>query len=220
MGFGRHLLAHEIVGQVLSSMHALGPRHPGDLTLVFMGMGEPLHNLPEVARAISVLCDKAGLGLSPRRITVSTSGLVPEIAELGQIEHRPLLAISVNATTDEQRSALMPIGRRYPLSQLRAALERFPVRPRERITVEYVLLAGINDTTDDARRLANFCATFPHQINLIPFNEHRASDFRAPSEDVVDDFARAVLAERRTVLTVRRSRGRDVGAACGQLVLG
>ncbi|HEY3665807.1 MAG TPA: radical SAM protein, partial [Polyangiaceae bacterium] len=104
MGFGRHLLAHEIVGQVLSSMHALGPRHPGDLTLVFMGMGEPLHNLPEVARAISALCDKAGLGLSPRRITVSTSGLVPEIAELGQIEHRPLLAISVNATTDEQRS--------------------------------------------------------------------------------------------------------------------
>ena len=86
--------------------------------------------------------------------------------------------------------------------------------------MEYVLLAGINDTTDDARRLASFCATFPHQINLIPFNEHRASDFRAPSEDTVDDFARAVLSERRTVLTVRRSRGRDVGAACGQLVLG
>jgi 23S rRNA (adenine2503-C2)-methyltransferase len=220
MGFGRHLRAHEIVGQVLASVHALGPRHPGDITLVFMGMGEPLHNLPQVGRAIEVLCHPAGLGLSPRRITVSTSGLVPEIAELGQLEPRPLLAISVNATTDEQRSELMPIGRRYSLAQLRTALELFPVRPRERITVEYVLLAGVNDTLEDARRLANYCASFPHQINLIPFNEHRATEFHAPSEDKVDAFARAVLGERRTVLTVRRSRGRDVGAACGQLVLG
>ena len=220
MGFGRHLLAHEIIGQVLATMHALGPRHPGDLTLVFMGMGEPLHNLPEVARAIAVLCAPAGLGLSPKRITVSTSGLVPEIAQLGQLSPRPLLAISVNATTDEQRSALMPIGRRYPLAALRTALERFPLRARERITVEYVLLAGVNDTTDDARRPANFCASFPHQINLIPFNDHQASEFRAPTEAVMDEFARAVLSERRTVLTIRRSRGRDVGAACGQLVLG
>jgi 23S rRNA (adenine2503-C2)-methyltransferase len=219
MGFGRHLLAHEITGQVLATLHALGPRHPGDLTLVFMGMGEPLHNLKEVARAITVLCDPAGLGLSPKRITVSTSGLVPEIDELGQLTPRPLLAISVNATTDEQRSALMPIGRRYPLAQLRAALERFPLRPRERITVEYVLLAGVNDSPEDARRLANFCASFPHQINLIPFNEHHATEFRAPTEQTVAAFARAVLGERRTVLTVRRSRGRDVGAACGQLVL-
>ncbi|HKO50033.1 MAG TPA: 23S rRNA (adenine(2503)-C(2))-methyltransferase RlmN [Polyangiaceae bacterium] len=220
MGFGRHLLAHEIIGQVLVAMHELGPRHPGDLTLVFMGMGEPLHNLPQVSRAISVLCHPAGLGLSARRITVSTSGLVPEIAELGRLEPRPLLAISVNGTTDEQRSALMPIGRRYPLAELRGALERFPLRPRERITVEYVLLAGVNDSPDDARRLANYCASFPHQINLIPFNEHRVAEFRAPTEAVVDEFARAVLGERRTVLTVRRSRGRDVGAACGQLVLG
>lgn len=220
MGFGRHLLAHEIIGQVLIAMRELGPRHPGDLTLVFMGMGEPLHNLPEVARALRVLCHPAGLGLSARRITVSTSGLVPEIGELGRLEPRPLLAISVNGTTDEQRSALMPIGRRYPLAELRTALEGFPVRARERITVEYVLLAGVNDSPDDARRLANYCASFPHQINLIPFNEHRVAEFRAPTEAVVDEFARAVLAERRTVLTVRRSRGRDVGAACGQLVLG
>ena len=220
MGFGRHLLAHEIVGQVLATVSELGPRHPGDLTLVFMGMGEPLHNLPEVARAIAVLCHPAGLGMSPRRITVSTSGLVPEIDQLGKLEQRPFLAISVNATTDEQRTALMPVGRKYPLAELRAALERFPLRPRERITVEYVLLAGINDSQEDAHRLVEFCASFPHQINLIPFNEHRLSEFRAPSEDTVDAFARAILNERRTVLTVRRSRGRDVGAACGQLVLG
>ncbi len=220
MGFGRHLRAHEIVGQVLSSVHALGPRHPGDLTLVFMGMGEPLHNLSEVSRALRILCNPAGLGLSARRITISTSGLVPEIAELGALEPRPLLAISVNATTDEQRSALMPIGRRYPLSVLRSALERFPLRARERITVEYVLLAGVNDSVDDARRLSAFCASFSHQINLIPFNEHHKTAFRAPSEVSVDAFARALLAERRSVLTVRRSRGRDVGAACGQLALG
>jgi 23S rRNA (adenine2503-C2)-methyltransferase len=219
MGFKRHLAAHEIVGQVLSAVHALGPRHPGELTLVFMGMGEPLHNLSQVARAIRVLCEPGGLGLSARRITVSTSGLVPEIAELGRLEPRPMLAVSVNATTDATRSAIMPIDRRYPLARLRAALECYPVRPRERITIEYVLLAGINDTPDDARRLSDFCVGFPHQINLIPFNKHRASEFRAPAEETVTAFARALLDHRKSVLTVRRSRGRDVGAACGQLVL-
>ncbi len=219
MGFKRHLLAHEIVGQVLAAVNALGPRHPGEITLVFMGMGEPLHNLTEVARAIRVLCEPGGLGLPARRITVSTSGLVPEIAELGALEPRPMLAVSVNATTDTLRSAIMPIGRRYPLAELRAALERYPVRARERVTVEYVILAGINDTPDDARRLSDFCVGFPHQINLIPFNEHSSSEFRAPSEATTDAFARALLGHRPSVLTVRRSRGRDVGAACGQLVL-
>jgi 23S rRNA (adenine2503-C2)-methyltransferase len=219
MGFKRHLRAHEIIAQVLTAVNALGPRHPGEITLVFMGMGEPLHNLPEVARAIRVLCDPAGLGLPARRITVSTSGLVPEIAELGALDPRPLLAVSVNATTDEQRSAIMPIGRRYPLATLRAALDAYPVRSRERITVEYVLLDGINDSAEDARRLSDFCVGFPHSINLIPFNEHAASEFRAPTEEVVETFARALLDHRRSVLTVRRSRGREVGAACGQLVL-
>jgi 23S rRNA (adenine2503-C2)-methyltransferase len=204
---------------VLAAVNALGPRHPGEITLVFMGMGEPLHNLTEVARAIRVLCEPGGLGLSARRITVSTSGLVPEIAELGALESRPMLAVSVNATTDTLRSEIMPIGRRYPLAELRAALERYPVRVRERITVEYVLLAGINDTPEDARRLSDFCVGFPHQINLIPFNEHGSSEFRAPSEPTTDAFARALLGHRPSVLTVRRSRGRDVGAACGQLVL-
>jgi 23S rRNA (adenine2503-C2)-methyltransferase len=219
MGFKRHLRAHEIVAQVLTAVHALGPRHPGEITLVFMGMGEPLHNLSEVARAIRVLCDPAGLGLPARRITVSTSGLVPEIAQLGALDPRPLLAVSVNATTDEQRNQIMPIGRRYPLSELRASLEAYPARSRERITVEYVLLAGINDSAEDARRLSDFCVGFPHAINLIPFNEHAASEFRPPSEETVELFARALLDHRPSVLTVRRSRGRDVGAACGQLVL-
>lgn len=218
MGFHRHLAAGEIVGQVLSSLGALGPRHPSQLTLVFMGMGEPLHNLPEVSRAIRVLCRAEGLGLSPKRITVSTSGLVPEIAELGALTPRPLLAVSLNATRDEARRELMPIGRRYPLAELRGALEAFPLRQRERITVEYVLLAGVNDELEDAVRLADFCRSFPHNINLIPYNSHPLAAYTGSSERRVDEFARAVLARRPTLLTVRRSRGADVQGACGQLV--
>jgi 23S rRNA (adenine2503-C2)-methyltransferase len=183
-----------------------------------MGMGEPLHNLPEVARAIAVLCEARGLGLSPRRITVSTSGLAPELAELAKLPARPLLALSLNATTDEVRRELMPIGRRYPLAQLKSALLCYPLRPRERITIEYVLLAGVNDQLEDAARLADFCAAFPHNINLIPFNEHPHAPFRAPNESAVAAFARALLAKRPSLVTVRRSRGRDVQAACGQLV--
>jgi 23S rRNA (adenine2503-C2)-methyltransferase len=218
MGFGRHLSAGEIVAQVLCVVASLGPRHPSELSLVFMGMGEPLHNLAQVARAMAVLCNGRGLGLSARRITLSTSGLVPELAALTTLRERPLLAVSLNATTDEVRSQLMPIGRRYPLAQLRAALLAYPLRPRERITIEYVLLAGINDGADDARRLADFCADFPHNINLIPYNEHPRSSFRAPSDARLGDFARALLARRPSLVTVRRSRGRDVQAACGQLV--
>jgi len=206
------------VGQVLTVVRELGPRHPSELSLVFMGMGEPLHNLPELSRALGVLCHPAGLGLPARRITVSTSGLVPGIDELARLPERPLLALSLNATTDEVRGQLMPVNRRYPLRELRAALERFPLRPRERVTIEYVLLRGINDSLEDAARLADFCAGIPHNINLIPFNEHPRSDLRAPEEQHVDRFARAVLERRPSLLTVRRSRGRDVQAACGQLV--
>ena len=217
MGFGRQLSAGEIVAQVLCAMAQRGPRHPGEMSVVFMGMGEPLHNLPQVAHAITVLCQARGLGLSPRRITVSTSGLVPEMAELAKLSARPLLALSLNATTDEVRRELMPIGRRYPLAQLKSALSCYPLRPRERITIEYVLLSGVNDHPEDAARLADFCAEFPHNINLIPFNEHPHAPFSAPSEARVSAFARALLARRPSLVTVRRSRGRDVQAACGQL---
>lgn len=218
MGFHRHLSAGEIVAQVLTVLFELGPRHPSELSLVFMGMGEPLHNLDQVSRAVAVLCHPRGLGLSPRRITVSTSGLVPELAELGALSTRPLLALSLNATTDELRADLMPIGRRYPLVELKSALLSYPLRTRERITVEYVLLAGVNDSDQDAWRLSEFCRDFPHNINLIPFNEHPLAPFRAPAERDVDRFAKTLLARRPTLLTVRRSRGRDVQGACGQLV--
>jgi 23S rRNA (adenine2503-C2)-methyltransferase len=219
MGLVRQLSAGEIVAQVLVSVAALGPRHPSELTLVFMGMGEPLHNLANVLRAVRVLCHPAGLGLPERRITVSTSGLVPAIAELGRAEPRPLLAVSLNATDDAQRSELMPVGKRWALAALQQALCDYPLRPRERITVEYVLLDGVNDADADAQRLADFCAAFPHNINLIPFNEHRGSSFRAPPEATLDRFVRALLARRPSLVTVRRSRGRDVQAACGQILV-
>lgn len=219
MGFVRHLCAGEIVAQIARVVSELGPRHPGELTLVFMGMGEPLHNLAQVARAVEVLCDPLGLGLSPRRITLSTSGLVPEIDAMASLRVRPLLAVSLNATTDATRARLMPVARRYPLSELGAALARYPLRARERITIEYVLLAGVNDTPADAARLAAFCRPFPHQINLIPWNAHEHADFAAPGEAALDRFARQILAQGRTVLTVRRSRGQDVRGACGQLAI-
>jgi 23S rRNA (adenine2503-C2)-methyltransferase len=217
MGFVRQLSAGEIVLQVLTSLHRLGPRHPGALTLVLMGMGEPLQNPVAVRKAIELLCHPLGLGLSPRRITLSTSGLVPEIAELSRWPTRPLLAVSLNATQNEQRAELMPVGRRHHLAVLREALQNYPLRRRERITLEYVLLAGVNDTADDARRLADFCVGIPHQLNLIPWNAHPGAPFTSPSDDAVDAFARSVLLHRRTLVTVRRSRARDVAGACGQL---
>lgn len=219
MGFRRHLHAGEIVAQVLTAVHSLGPRHPSQVTLVFMGMGEPLHNLSNVRKAIEVLCHPDGMGLAPRRITVSTSGLVPQIQQLANVEPRPLLALSLNATTDELRNRLMPIGHRYSLADLKATLTQFPLRARERILLEYVLLAGVNDSDDDARRLAEFGDEFSHHINLIPFNAHSHSDFQAPSEARVAAFAKLVLAHRPTFVTVRRSRARDVQGACGQLVV-
>jgi 23S rRNA (adenine2503-C2)-methyltransferase len=218
MGFHRQLSAGEIVAQVLCVMAELGPRHPAALTLVFMGMGEPLHNLPQVARAVELLCHVRGLGISPKRVTVSTSGLVPQIAELARLTPRPLLAVSLNATTDEVRRELMPINRRYSLADLKRALVSYPLRPRERITIEYVLLAGVNDGAADAQRLAEFCREFPHNINLIPYNVHTLSTYAAPSEPEIDAFAQALLREGPRLVTVRRSRGRDVHAACGQLV--
>ncbi len=219
MGLVRQLTAAEIVAQVLVSMAALGPRHPSELTLVFMGMGEPLHNLENVLRAIRVLCHPAGLGLPERRITVSTSGIVPAIAELAQADPRPLLALSLNATEDDQRQALMPIGKRWQLAALQQALQGYPLRARERITIEYVLMDSVNDSPADARRLADFCAPFAHNINLIPFNEHPGASFKSPSEARLDEFMKALLGRRPSLVTVRRSRGRDVQAACGQLLV-
>ncbi len=219
MGIVRNLSAGEIVGQVLTLMRDLGPSEGGHVTLVFMGMGEPLHNLDNLHRAIRVLNHPAGMDLSRRRITVSTSGLVSGIEKLSKLEPRPLLALSLNATTDEARSATMPVNRVWDLARLRRALDDWGLRPNEKFTFEYVLLAGVNDTEEDADRLAAWLGDLrsKHNLNLIPMNEHGASDFHEPAEERIQAFSDRLKA-LGCFVTVRRSRGRDVQAACGQLV--
>lgn len=217
MGLRRQLSAGEIVGQVLTLIHELGPKSPSLLTIVFMGMGEPLHNIENVSRAVRVLCHPAGLGMSPNRITVSTSGLVSGIDKLSKTNPRPLLALSLNATTDEVRRRTMPINDTWGLSSLRDALGRWPMRNGEKITLEYVLLSGVNDTDEDADRLASWIGDLRHNLNIIPYNEFDGTSFREAPEERLQQFVKRLQDQGRLV-TVRRSRGRDVQAACGQLV--
>ena len=221
MGIRRNLAAGEIVGQVLALLRALGPAQAHAVTLVFMGMGEPLHNLDNVHRAICILNHPAGLNISTRRITVSTSGLVPGIERLAALRPRPWLALSLNATTDEARSRLMPVNRVWNLARLRQALDRWTLAPGEKLLVEYVLMDGENDTPEDADRLADWLGDLRqgHNINLIRMNEHPAAPFREPPEVRLDAFL-ARLKARGCFVTVRKSRGRDVQGACGQLLEG
>jgi 23S rRNA (adenine2503-C2)-methyltransferase len=219
MGIVRNLTAGEIVGQVLAIMRELGPPLGESLYLVFMGMGEPMHNLDHVHRAITVLCHPEGSLLSPWRITVSTAGLVSGIEKLAKMTPRPQLAVSLNATTDEARSATMPVNRAWNLARLRQALDAWELKPHERFIFEYVLLAGVNDTLEDADRLAAWLGDLRrrHNLNLIPMNEHTHAPFREPTEERLQAFARR-LHEHGCFITVRRSRSRDVQGACGQLV--
>jgi 23S rRNA (adenine2503-C2)-methyltransferase len=221
MGIRRNLQAGEILGQVLALMAGLGPERGHQLTLVFMGMGEPLHNLAHLHRAIRLLCHPAGLGLGKGRITVSTSGLVSGLDRLSRMEPRPLLAISLNATTDEGRNRTMPVNRVWNLARLRQALDDWGPKRGEKFCFEYVLLAGENDTEADAERLAAWLGDLRggHNLNLIPMNEHGASGFHQPAEGRVQQFAQWLKA-RGCFVTVRRSRGQDVQGACGQLAKG
>jgi 23S rRNA (adenine2503-C2)-methyltransferase len=219
MGIRRNLSAGEIVGQVLSLIQALGPPQAHSITLVFMGMGEPLHNLDNVHKAIRILNHPAGLNIATRRITVSTSGLVPAIDRLADMKPRPWLALSLNATTDEARSRVMPVNRVWNLARLREALGRWPLAPGEKFLVEYVLMAGENDTLEDADRLADWLGDLRtgHNINLIRMNEHASSGFREPAQERLQGFLERLKA-RGCFVTVRKSRGRDVQGACGQLL--
>jgi 23S rRNA (adenine2503-C2)-methyltransferase len=187
------------------------------VNLVFMGMGEPLHNLDHLMGAFALLTDPKGLAIPPRRITVSTSGLVSGIERLGAFARRPRLAVSLNATTDEHRSRIMPVNRVWNLEALAQALGRFPLQAGERITLEYVLLGGLTDTPEDARRLIAFARRFPAKVNLIPFNAHEGSGFEPPDEARIGALCR-VLVDAGLTVSVRRSRGQDVSGACGQLV--
>jgi len=219
MGIRRNLTAGEIVGQVLSVLRTLGPEKPHAITLVFMGMGEPLHNLAHVHRAIRVFNHERGLNISTRRITVSTSGLVPGIERLARLEPRPWLALSLNATTDELRSRLMPVNRAWNLARLRLALGAWPVAEREKLTLEYVLMGGLNDSVEDAERLAAWMGELrrSHNLNLIRMNAHAGCDIQEPDEERIMAFVQR-LKELGCFVTVRKSRGRDVQGACGQLI--
>lgn len=220
MGLARNLSPGEIVDQVHRANRRIaelgiapGPR---PLTnLVFMGMGEPLHNYRGLVAALDLLLSEDGPNFSHRHVTVSTSGLVPMMRRLG--EETPVkLAVSLNATTDAQRDALMPINRRWPLAELLRACRDFPVRNGRRITFEYVLLGGVNDSLEDARRLADLVRGIPTKVNLIPYNENPGLGFAAPDPARVVAF-QDVLVGRNLTAVVRKNRGRDISAACGQL---
>ncbi|MCM0081589.1 23S rRNA (adenine(2503)-C(2))-methyltransferase RlmN [Geomonas sp. Red32] len=209
-GVTRNLTTAEIVNQVCAVKREEPVRN-----IVFMGMGEPLANLAAVIPAVKILTDPDGFQFSNRKVTVSTCGLVPEMAELG---HACIvnLAVSLNATTDEIRSLIMPIDRRYPLKELLAACKAFPLPSRRWITVEYVMIRDLNDSLEDAKRLVKLISNFPSKVNLIPFNEHEGASFRTPSQESIDRFHKYLLDKHVTVIT-RSSRGGEISAACGQL---
>jgi len=216
MGFERNLTAGEIVGQVLYVVAdndlAIGDAR---LNIVMMGQGEPLLNLPNVLKATRILTDPEGVGLSPRRLTLSTAGIIPKIDELGGAAVRPKLAVSLNATTEEQRRALMPITRRYPLADLMEACRRYPLRPWEKLTFEYVLLGDVNDSDADARRLVRLLAHLNAKVNLIALNPGPGIPFEPPAAERVAAFQR--LVRRSLPCFLRKPRGQDIYAACGQL---
>lgn len=215
MGLKRNLKAHEIVEQVLTAQDELGP--DGRITnIVFMGMGEPLANLEALSEAIRRLTNKTwGLGWSPRRMTVSTAGLASRMKEVAPLGVN--LAISLNATTEDQRASLMPgADRLASLKTLLAACRRYPLPPSRRLTFEYVLLAGVNDQAEDARRLIKLVRGIACKINLIPFNPFPGSAFQRPSDRDVLAF-QSIVRQAGVDVFIRKSRGRDVLGACGQL---
>lgn len=217
-GLKRQMTAGEIYGQLLLG-RALLPEGSRQGGVVFMGMGEPLHNYPAVQRALALIAEPAGFGMSLRRVTVSTSGLVPEIERLASdFGGRVRLAVSVHASDGETRSKIMPINKRYPLSELLDALHRYPVPGLGRITIEYTLIRDINDSEAQARALSQGLEGLPVKVNLIPMNPVDDTPFEAPSEKRVTAFQR-VLRARGVDTFVRRRKGDDIAAACGQLAL-
>jgi 23S rRNA (adenine2503-C2)-methyltransferase len=214
LGFSRNLRPAEITGQVLAARHLVDEARP--LTnLVFMGMGEPLDNMASLLISLEHILGETGLQMSQRRVTISTVGLADRLADLGRATPAAL-AVSLNAANEGLRSKLMPINRRFSLATLKAALLSYPLKPTRRITLEYVLLGGVNDRPAHALELARWCRGLKCKVNLIPFNPHEGADFQAPSEADVQIFQEILIGEHVTAL-LRRSRGADISAACGQL---
>ena len=225
LGLIRNLTAGEIVAQALLPLE----EHKGELAphfdaqgkqtnVVLMGQGEPLLNFEPVMAGLRILLDPEGLGLSPRHVTLSTSGIVPGIERLAQEKVRPKLAISLNASNDEQRDAVMPINKKYPLGPLMEACKNYPLRSWEHLTFEYVMLGGVNDSADDGRRLVRLLAPLKRvKVNLIPWNPGELP-YRESAPERIEEFRR-ILNDKAVAAFVRYSRGRDVMAACGQLAL-
>jgi 23S rRNA (adenine2503-C2)-methyltransferase len=217
MGLVRNLSAGEIAGQVRVLAGELGLR-TSRFNIVLMGMGEPLHNYDSTMKALRMLNDERGLAVSPKRITLSTVGVLPALERLAAEPLMPNLAISLHATTEDQRDALVPVNRKYGLADILDACRRFPLRQRSRITFEYVLLRGVNDGPHDARRLVTLLGNIRCKVNLIPLNEAAGIAFKRPDDPRINSFAE-ILAKARIRVSVRKSRGRDIRAACGQLIV-
>jgi 23S rRNA (adenine2503-C2)-methyltransferase len=214
LGLKRNLSPSEIAGQVLQVAQDLGPDRP-ITNIVLMGMGEPLHNLDNIIHALTALLDDDGMCFSHRKITVSTVGLVPAMKKLVSAL-QVNIAVSLNATTQEQRLAVMPITKKYSLAELMQTCKDLPLKRAKRITFEYVMMAGFNDSLDYARRLIHLMKGVPSKINLIPYNENPERDIRRPSNNQVRAFQH-FLVSRGVHCSVRVTRGRDISAACGQL---
>lgn len=218
MGFRRHLSAAEIIWQVRAVLN--DAKNFGDTfqNVVFMGMGEPLHNLENVVTAVNILADPYAFSVPARKITVSTVGLVKGIERFGNSGAECSLAVSLNATTDEVRSKIMPVNRAAPIHELIKCLENFPLKPRKRITIEYVMLSGVNDTDQDLERLPKLLRKLRAKVNLIPYNENAQLGFKAPPRERIHKW-RNVLLSKGLNTTIRWSKGMDIKAACGQLAV-
>jgi 23S rRNA (adenine2503-C2)-methyltransferase len=217
MGLIRHLSASEIAGQVRLLATWLGLLDK-PFNIVLMGMGEPLQNYDNTMKAMRMLNEKEGLDMHPKRVTLSTVGLVPQMDKLAQEELMPNLAVSLHAATEEQRAAIVPPSKKYTMRDVIDACKRFPLSKRRRIMFEYVMLAGINDSDEDARKLVKVLSGVKAKVNLLPLNEAPGIPFERPSDERINTFAK-ILATKGLMVSVRKSRGRDIRAACGQLIV-
>ena len=219
LGIKRNMTAGEIISQiviVLNDVYGEGVETPHGTNLVFMGMGESVLNYDELMRAITLMTEEKGLAISPKRITVSTSGIIPRIRQFGEEPVRPRLAISLTATTDSLRDEIVPLNRRHPLAELMSACRSYPLGERERLTFEYVMLDKVNDTDDDARRLAKLVTGIRCKVNLIPYNPAPELSYQSSPPERIEAFQQ-ILMDSRVPAFIRRPRGRDISAACGQL---
>ena len=217
MGLIRNLSSAEIAGQVrllAKSLHLLDK----SFNIVLMGMGEPLQNYDNTMKAMRMLNEKEGLDMHPKRVTLSTVGLVPQMDRLAKEELMPNLAVSLHAASEEQRAAIVPPSKKYTMQDVIDACKRFPLSKRRRIMFEYVMLAGVNDSPDDARKLVKVLAGVKAKVNLLPLNAAPGIPFERPSDERINAFAK-ILADKGLMVSVRKSRGRDIRAACGQLIV-